>query len=139
MVAKSRRAQRAIYQLIFFFYLLPDMQSSFTACEQTLLSLDFKIKQTLQLTSANPDSCLDLLGQLKELTLTPLVLKKNPHCVETMKRLRRYVGNTRNWQFTEEQKREFNEKAEKLRKISIEIYNSFKVSYLEAVTLKFEL
>lgn len=115
------------------------MQSSFTACEQTLLSLDFKIKQTLQLTSANPDSCLDLLGQLKELTLTPLVLKKNPHCVETMKRLRRYVGNTRNWQFTEEQKREFNEKAEKLRKISIEIYNSFKVSYLEAVTLKFEL
>lgn len=100
----------------------------FISAEKLLLDLDFKIKQTLQLTSANPDACLALLEELKELKITPLILKKNPHCVETMKRLRRYVGNTKNWQFTEEQKLQFNEKAEKLRKISIEIYNSFKVS-----------
>lgn len=105
------------------------MKVNVVSTEALLLDLDFKIKQTLQLTSANPDTCFTLLEELKALTVTPLILKKNPHCVETMKRLRRYVGNTRNWQFTEEQKLQFNEKADKLRKISIEIYNNFKVSF----------
>lgn len=126
--AKSRRAQRATHLLIFLIFLLPEIKANVLNIETALLDLDFKIKQTLQLTSANPDTCLVLLGELKELKVTPLILKKHPHCVETMKRLRRYVGNTRNWQFTEEEKLQFNEKAEKLRKVSIEIYNSFKVS-----------
>lgn len=55
------------------------------------------------------------------------MLKKNPNCVETMKRLRRYVGNIKSWKFSDEDKRKFNEKAEKIRKEAIEIYNKFKV------------
>lgn len=56
------------------------------------------------------------------------MLKKHPIVVETMKRLRRYVGNTKNWGYTDEQKREFDEKAGKVRVLAEGIYNSFKVS-----------
>lgn len=112
----------------YFILLPPDMQMSFVNLEKLILDLDFKIKQTLQLTSANPETCLVLLGEMKEQKVVPLILKKNPHVVETMKRLRRYVGNTKNWKFSEEQKSQFDKKAEKLRNISIEIYNIFKVS-----------
>lgn len=91
------------------------------------MEFDHTIKSTLQLTSADPDKCLLLLSDLKALPVTPLMLKKNPHCVETIKRLRRYVGNTKNWKYSEEEKRLFNEKAERVRKDAIEIYNKFKV------------
>lgn len=57
------------------------------------------------------------------------MLKKHPIVVETMKRLRRYVGNTKNWGFTDEQKEEFDEKAAKVRNLAEGIYNSFKVSF----------
>lgn len=56
------------------------------------------------------------------------MLKKHPIVVETMKRLRRYVGNTKNWGFSDEQKEEFDEKAAKVRNLAESIYNSFKVS-----------
>lgn len=95
--------------------------------EHSLLECDHTIKSTLQLTSADPDKCLVLLSQLKALPVTSLMLKKNPHCVETIKRLRRYVGNTKNWKYSDEEKRLFNEKAERVRKDAIEIYNKFKV------------
>lgn len=55
------------------------------------------------------------------------MLIKHPIVVETMKRLRRYVGNTKNWGFTDEQKEEFDEKAEKVRSLAGSIYDSFKV------------
>lgn len=57
------------------------------------------------------------------------MLVKHPIVVETMKRLRRYVGNTKNWGFTDEQKEEFDEKAGKVRNLAENIYNSFKVRY----------
>lgn len=63
-----------------------------------------------------------------DLPITAMMLKKNPLCVETIKRLRRYVGNTKNWKFSEEDKRVFQAKTEKIRKEAIEIYNSFKVT-----------
>lgn len=58
-----------------------------------------------------------------------MMLKKNPLCVETIKRLRRYVGNTKNWKFSEEDKKVFQAKTDKIRKEAIEIYNSFKVNH----------
>lgn len=57
------------------------------------------------------------------------MLTKHPIVVETMKRLRRYVGNTKNWGFTDEQKEEFDEKAAKVRNLAESIYDSFKVSF----------
>lgn len=55
------------------------------------------------------------------------MLKKNPNCVETIKRLRRYVGNIKNWTISEDAKRLFILKTEKVRQRANEIYDSFKV------------
>lgn len=66
-----------------------------------------------------------------DLPITAMMLKKNPLCVETIKRLRRYVGNTKNWKFSEEDKKVFQAKTEKIRKEAIEIYNSFKVGSID--------
>lgn len=64
-----------------------------------------------------------------DLPITAVMLKKNPTCVETIKRLRRYVGNIKNWKFSNDEKNKFQPKTEKIRKEAIEIYNSFKVGY----------
>ena len=66
--------------------------------------------------------------------LTALMLKKNPNVVETIKRLRRYVGNIKDWNMTEDQRVDFNGKALKVRKLSESIYNSFKVRPISALT-----
>lgn len=59
------------------------------------------------------------------------MLLKNPNCVETIKRLRRYVGNTKNWDITEDEKTEFNAKTAKVRQAAVEIYDSFKVGVIQ--------
>lgn len=55
------------------------------------------------------------------------MLKKHPNVVETIKRIRRYVGNIKDWKFTDEERAVFNENAEKVRHLSDSIYNKFKV------------
>lgn len=55
------------------------------------------------------------------------MLKKNPTCVETIKRIRRYIGNTKNWKLTDSEKDTFNDRAEVVREIAEEIYTTFKV------------
>lgn len=59
--------------------------------------------------------------------ITPLMLKKNPNVVETIKRLRRYVGNIKDWNLTDEQRIQFNEGAEKVRQHADSLYTKFKV------------
>ena len=66
------------------------------------------------------------------------MLKKNPNVVDTIKKLRRYVGNTKNWKLSDDDKRNFNENAEKVRQKAEEIYNSFKVNvWLSQLTYRF--
>lgn len=55
------------------------------------------------------------------------MLKKNPQVAETIKRLRRYVGNTKEWNLSDDETAEFNEKAAKIRKLAEFIYKNFKV------------
>lgn len=55
------------------------------------------------------------------------MLKKNPSVVETMKRLRRYVGNIGDWNMSDEDRLLFNENAAKVREQADIIYNNFKV------------
>lgn len=94
--------------------------------ETQLRNLDFDIKSTLQKkTVANPDMALELLEKLKGLNVTQTILKKNPNCVETIKRICIYGGNTEYWHFSAEEEQVFNEKAEKLRSVSNEIYQKF--------------
>ncbi|KAG4066937.1 hypothetical protein HA402_007685 [Bradysia odoriphaga] len=94
--------------------------------ESNLLEHDHLIKSCIQLTSADVDRAVELMNSYKELKVTKFMLKKHPIVVETMKRLRRYVGNTKNWGFSDEQKEEFDEKAAKVRNLAESIYNSFK-------------
>lgn len=63
--------------------------------------------------------------------ITAVMLKKNPNCVETIKRLRRYIGNCKNWELSDEAKKVFNENAEKIREHADGIYTIFKVSVFE--------
>lgn len=67
---------------------------------------------------------------LSALKITKLMLIKNPNCVETIKRLRRYVGNTKNWEISEDAKKEFIAKTEEVRRVAVEIYDSFKVGVI---------
>ena len=64
----------------------------------------------------------------KELEVTPLMLKKHPFCVNTIKRLRHYVGNLKEWDMTETDKILFNLKAQELRNCAVAIYSKFKVN-----------
>lgn len=97
--------------------------------EVNLLQYDVDIKSSLQLSSADTSRCIAVLEKYKNLEVTALMLKKNPQVAETIKRLRRYVGNTKEWNFTDEQHVAFNDKAAKIRKLAENIYKSFKVSY----------
>lgn len=99
------------------------------ATENTLVQYDIEIVSSLQLTAADPSRCLSTLEKLKVIEFTTTMLKKNPHIVETIKRLRRYVGNTKSWSFTDDQNKAFDLEAAKIRKIAEVIYRSFKVSY----------
>lgn len=98
--------------------------------ENMLLKYDLDIKSSLQLSSADPAKCISVLEDYKTLTVTALMLKKNPSTVETVKRLRRYVGNIKDWNFDETQQADFNEKAAKIRKLAEIIYKNFKVNSL---------
>lgn len=98
--------------------------------EVNLLQYDVDIKSSLQLSNADTARCISVLEKYKNLDVTALMLKKNPQVAETIKRLRRYVGNTKEWNFTEEEKKDFNEKALRIRKLAEAIYKNFKVYFI---------
>lgn len=58
------------------------------------------------------------------------MLIKHRIVVETIRRLQRYVGDTKSWGFTVEQTEEFDKKAENIRNLAKSIYDSFKVRVL---------
>lgn len=94
--------------------------------ESTLLELDHQIKSSTGLNGAKPEECIKHLDTYKQLEITPLMLKKHPNCVETMKRLRRYVGNVKAWEMNDLLKQEFDSKAHQIRTQAEDIYSSFK-------------
>uniref|UniRef100_U5ET94 Putative the pwwp domain part of the hepatoma derived growth factor n=1 Tax=Corethrella appendiculata TaxID=1370023 RepID=U5ET94_9DIPT len=94
--------------------------------ESKLIELNQLIKASVGLSSANVEKCVELLDDYKKLKITQLMLKKHPNCVETMKRLRRYVGNAKAWNLADDEKKKFEEKAEQVRNKADEIYNGFK-------------
>lgn len=94
--------------------------------EAQLLELDAQIKSNLGLDKANADECLQAMDVMFNLTTDPLMLKKHPQIVETIKRLRRYIGNLSDWKLTEEETVIFKQKAEFIRQKAELIYNKFK-------------
>ncbi|XP_021936355.1 lens epithelium-derived growth factor isoform X2 [Zootermopsis nevadensis] len=97
--------------------------------ESRLVQLDALVKCSLGLTKADPDSCLTQLDEISTLTIDPLMLKKHPQVVETIKKLRRYIGNISEWNYDDEQKTKFATKAGQIRKKADHIYNRFKTMF----------
>lgn len=93
----------------------------------TLIEMNGLIKSVLNKEQADVKGCIGLLERFQLLNLTPMMLLKNPAVVETIKRLRRYVGNTEYWGYSEEEIAEFNEKAERIRELAQTIYHQIKV------------
>ncbi|XP_059093982.1 PC4 and SFRS1-interacting protein-like [Tigriopus californicus] len=60
--------------------------------EQRLVDLDLAIKQSLHYLRPEMEACLEALAELGTLSLTPLMLKKQPDIVTTIRKLRKYVG-----------------------------------------------
>ncbi|XP_011640852.1 PC4 and SFRS1-interacting protein isoform X1 [Pogonomyrmex barbatus] len=97
--------------------------------EAQLLQLDAQIKSNLGLDRANTDKCLQAMDEILALSIDPLMLKKHPHIVETVKRLRRYIGNLGEWKLSEEEGAIFKQKAEQIRQKAEHIYNKYKVMF----------
>lgn len=96
--------------------------------ETDLAGLDAKIKNCLGLDKADPKEALQHLEAMSEIDFDDLMLKKHTHVVEMVRRLRKYVGNTKEWNMTEESLNEFTSWAEKVRAKAEVVYNKFKVS-----------
>lgn len=97
--------------------------------EEDLSSLDNKIKSCLGLDEADPKKALQYLEQMYVMKIDELMLKKRPHIVEIVRRLRNYVGNTHEWNMSDESLETFKNDAQKLREKAEAVYCKFKVSY----------
>ncbi|XP_028046922.1 PC4 and SFRS1-interacting protein isoform X2 [Monomorium pharaonis] len=97
--------------------------------EAQLLQLDAQIKTNLGLERANTDQCLQAMDNILTLAIDPLMLKKHPHIVETVKRLRRYIGNLGEWKLNDEERTIFQQKAELIRQKAEHIYNKYKAMF----------
>uniref|UniRef100_A0A1B6E4R4 PWWP domain-containing protein n=1 Tax=Clastoptera arizonana TaxID=38151 RepID=A0A1B6E4R4_9HEMI len=100
--------------------------------EAQLLDLDQKIRSSLTLREANPENCLASLDQILELKLTPQMLNKYPHVVETFKKLRKYVGNTSTWNMTPIELQIFESKAKNIRLKAEYVMNKIRGLFLTA-------
>lgn len=97
--------------------------------EAELTGLDAKIKNCLGLDKADPKEALGYLEAMCEIEFDEIMLKKHTHIVEMVRRLRKYVGNTKEWNMSEESLNEFSNWAEKVRAKAESVYSKFKVSF----------
>lgn len=96
--------------------------------ESLLAELDGKLKGSLAMDRADTAKGLEILNKMLEVDVHSLMLKKEPHIVDTIKRLRRYVGNIANWKMSANQLNQFNQDAEVIRDIADGIYAKYMVS-----------
>ena len=94
--------------------------------ERDFVQLSQQLRECLGLKRADVERCLEILKQYKEFQLTKLMLLRNPDCVDSIRRLRRYIGNLKQWKLTEEEENNFKAKAEVIRTEAVLIYNNFK-------------
>ncbi|XP_055849743.1 hepatoma-derived growth factor-related protein 2 isoform X1 [Episyrphus balteatus] len=98
--------------------------------ERDFIRLSQELRESLGLKRANIDRCLSLLDQFKDLELNQLMLKRNADCVDTIRRLRKYVGNLKQWNLSSEEQEDFNKKAGIIRERAAKIYQNFKKMFI---------
>ncbi|CAH2988013.1 unnamed protein product [Chilo suppressalis] len=109
----------------------------FLKTEMKLIELDAKIKTCLCLEKADTELCLKLLDELNDLDVKPLMLLKHPSCLETVKRMRAYVGNTPSWDLSEQAAIQFSKQAHKIRKQADSLYTHMKTLFTTPEGLSF--
>lgn len=97
--------------------------------ELNMIDLDSKIIACLGLDKADPKKALEYLNTLLELNVEKLMLKKHPHIVEVVKRLRKYIGNVKEWNLTEEALEVFENDAKQIRSTAEAVYEKFRVRF----------
>lgn len=96
--------------------------------ESKLVEYDSEIKSYLGLERADTEKALHCLEEILALPIEQLMLTKHPHVVDMVRRLRRYIGNIKAWDLSDEQAIEFSRGAEQIRQKADEVYQKFKVS-----------
>jgi len=95
--------------------------------EQKLVDLDIAVKTALHMERPAPDDCISALDELNELALAPLMLKKQPDIVTTIRRLRKYIGPQDYVNWPDKAKREKMEKdIQVIQDKADQIYEKFK-------------
>merc|ERR1712071_150257 len=60
--------------------------------EGRLVELDYRIKESLSVNRPNCQAAIVALDELSTLSIAPLMLKKHPYIVQTILKLKRYIG-----------------------------------------------
>jgi len=118
MVAKERQLERRKQKL------------RWLKIEQKLVDIDIAVKTALHLERPAPDRCITALEELGELAVVPLMLKKQPDIVTTIRRLRKYIGPQSYCNWPDVEARQRMEKAVKeIQAKADQIYNKFKSNF----------
>lgn len=86
-------AREQIRKTAMFAINIDDMQNEQIRTEGEMLEIDLGIRTSLNIRDPNTRDCIRLLNRLLDLKLTPLMLKKHSDVVQTIKKVRRYIGN----------------------------------------------
>jgi len=118
MVSKERQLERRKQKL------------RWLKIEQKLVDIDIAVKTALHLERPAPDRCISALEELGELAVVPLMLKKQPDIVTTIRRLRKYIGPQSYCNWPDVEARQKMEKAVKdIQAKADQIYNKFKSNF----------
>merc|ERR1712176_316026 len=83
--------------------------------------------EALHMERPAPDRCIEALDDLNELAVAPLMLKKQPDIVTTIRRLRKYIGPQAYCNWPDKEARDRMEKAvTTIQAKADQIYNKFK-------------
>uniref|UniRef100_A0A2M3ZI62 Putative transcription coactivator n=1 Tax=Anopheles braziliensis TaxID=58242 RepID=A0A2M3ZI62_9DIPT len=93
--------------------------------EQKLVWCVIGIKQSVPFNGANPARCLKLLNQYQDMRITATMLKKNPYCVEIIKKLRGYIGNEEERNMDDKERIELYYLTKQIRETAEKIYDRF--------------
>ncbi|CAH1365393.1 PC4 and SFRS1-interacting protein-like isoform X2 [Tenebrio molitor] len=94
--------------------------------ESSLVELDAKIKNCLGLSKADPQKAMEFMNTMFKINMDEIMLKKHSHVVEMIRRLRKYIGNTEEWNLSPEELTRFNQDAQVIRTKADMIYKKFK-------------
>jgi len=98
--------------------------------EGRLVELDYRIKESLSVNRPNCQAAIVALDELSMLSIAPLMLKKHPYIVQTILKLKRYIGPKENPEHTSEQKVIYKETSAQIRNKASMIYEKFRLLFM---------